>query len=223
MRWQDVPIPEQMMHLPKDRRGYPVPFNALIDRNGQPHFAINPEEKRQAILRNDLCSICGKKLLRGRWMVGGPASAFHKDGAYNDPPVHHECGRYALQVCPYLAMPSYTTQVGAKSYENSGDGSIQYFIDPTLIRNRPEPFVMVMYVGQTFSFEPDGRIRTIRPKRPHRQYEYWSNGEQLSEEEGLVRVADYLEQLADMTADPSRWEVPKPIKARGAKQPTKPA
>jgi hypothetical protein len=210
MRWQDVQLPELMKALPKDRRGYPVPANVQVDPDGTPHFAINPEAVRQRLLREDRCSICGTKLLRGRWMVGGPASAFHPDGAYQDPPVHYECGRYALQVCPYLAMPSYTKPVSTKTLEQREVEAVSIVIDPTLIKNRPDPFVMVMYVGQAYTYDPPGFVRTIKPKRPYRKYEFWSDGKQLSDEEGVAKVQAYFEDNKELFADPSRWEKPEP-------------
>lgn len=210
MRWQDVPIPDLMRHLPRDKRGYPIPANVQIDPDGTPHFALNPEEIRQKLFKEDRCSICGGKLLRGRWMIGGPASAFHPDGAYQDPPVHHECGHYALQVCPYLAMPSYTKPVSTKTMANRDVPSVSIVIDPTLIKNRPDPFVMVMYVGQTFSYDFPGHVRTIRPKRPYRRCEFWSNGVQLSDREGVERIERYFIENKQLFSDPSRWEKPTP-------------
>ncbi len=208
MRWQDVPVPDLMKHLLRDKRGYPIPANVEVDPDGTPHFAINPVSVRERLLREDRCSICGGKLLRGRWMVGGPASAFHPNGAYQDPPVHHECGRYALQVCPYLAMPSYTKPVETKTLRQRTVPSISITFDPTLIKNRPDPFVMVMYVGQTYTRDRLGHIATIKPKRPHRQYEFWSDGQQLGEQEGLESVARYFEANKELLSDRSQWQVP---------------
>jgi hypothetical protein len=208
MRWQNVPVPELMKHLPKDRRGFPIPANVQIDPDGTPHFAINPENTRQRLFREDRCSICGCKLLRGRWMVGGPASAFHSNGVYQDPPVHRECGRYALQACPYLAMPSYLKQVSTKTIEQRDVHSVTIVVDPTMIRNRPDPFVMVMYVGQTFKYDARGLIQTVVPKRPHRQYEFWADGIQLSEEEGRQRVDTYFQANESLFSDRDRWERP---------------
>jgi hypothetical protein len=208
MRWQDVPVPDLMRNLPRDRRGYPIPVNVQVDPDGTPHFALNPENIRQQLFREDRCSICGTKLLRGRWMVGGPASAFHPHGAYQDPPVHRECGRYALQVCPYLAMPSYLKQIATKTLEQRDIPSVSVVIDPTMIRNRPDPFVMVMYIGQRLNCDLPGHVRTIVPKKPHRQYEFWSEGSQLSDQEGMARVKTYFENNRELFSDNSQWEQP---------------
>ena len=38
-------------------------------------------------------------------------SALHPNGAYIDPPLHHECMRFALQTCPYLISTKYTKRI----------------------------------------------------------------------------------------------------------------
>ena len=43
------------------------------------------------------------------WLIGGKGSAFDPRGLYNDPPVCGEAKDYAMQVCPYLAMPDKLT------------------------------------------------------------------------------------------------------------------
>ncbi|MCV9964336.1 hypothetical protein OIU34_20830 [Pararhizobium sp. BT-229] len=111
MQQKTVSIPERMRALPIDPRGYPVPVNVTRDRHGKPNFATNDETVRQTLFREDRCGICGEKLLRGRWSIGGPGSALHPDGAFLDPPMHYECAQYAVQVCPYLAMPTYSKSV----------------------------------------------------------------------------------------------------------------
>ncbi len=196
MKFQDVPIPDRMKHLRRDRRGYPIPQMVLIDTDGRPHFTINEEPTRQRLLREDRCSICGGKLLRGRWSVGGPASAFHENGAYLDPPMHYECCRYAMQVCPYLAMPSYTKRIDDATLDLDKAPGLLTTIDPTMIENRPDPFVMVMHIGQDYTFWKWGGVRYIKPKRPHRRYEFWSHGVELSQEEGMRRSEAYLKEMA---------------------------
>src|SRR5262245_64789126 len=91
-----VPVPARMLGLRARPAGYVVPWTVFRDSSGRPHFTINDEEKRQHVLALDCCPICSGKLLRGRWFVGGPRSAFDLAGAYIDPPMHMECARYAL-------------------------------------------------------------------------------------------------------------------------------
>jgi hypothetical protein len=139
-----VGIPTRMQGLPRDPRGYPVPFIVLIDQGGA-HFALNAREKTAACRLYDLCSICGQKLLRGRWFTQGPGSALHETGAYIDPPMHGECIAYALKVCPYLAAPRYLRLISmAQAKAVPG----RTFIDHTPGNTRPDYFVAVMTTGQ---------------------------------------------------------------------------
>lgn len=176
-------IPPRMARLPKDSRGYPVPFLVMVDKTGKPHFTINDDRKRALCLIKDLCAICGLKLLRGRWFVGGPGSAFHPHGAYVDPPMHAECARYALAVCPFLAAPSYSKRIEDKTVDPADmpDGAPAIFIDPTMDPARPASFILGMAVGQKVAGGPFHNY--IRPKKPWRVLERWLYGE-------LIEVLD---------------------------------
>lgn len=77
-----------------------------------PHFAINNDLLALKCLREKL-PVCGYRLDKVIWFVGGPRSAFHGFGRYLDPPMREECATYALQVCPYLAAPNYSGRVDA--------------------------------------------------------------------------------------------------------------
>ena len=188
--WRDVPIPPRMQHLPRDRRGLPIPFVVLRDKDDQPHFTINDTTKSLYCLKHDLCPISGTPLSRGRWFVGGPLSAFHQDGAYVDLPSHLDCIEYALQVCPYLAAPKYARRLD--------DATVDYerldhkvLVDPSMNPDRPPLFVAVMAIGQSVRHLGFGQFR-LRPKRPYRRVEFWRYGARLSQEEGERLVAEAL-------------------------------
>jgi len=190
-----TPIPARMAHLPRDKRGFPIPANVLLDDAGMPHFTINDEETRQRFIKEDRCPICAGKLHRGRWSVGGPLSAFHPDGRYMDTPMHYECCAYALRVCPYLAMPSYTKRLEGRTLNARDPGTIAIpLTDPTVIPDRPSLFVAVMHVGQTYTRAPWG-VRYIIPNRPYRNIEYWQNGSKMDPAEGKALADTILENF----------------------------
>jgi hypothetical protein len=185
-------IPERMRHLPRDKRGYPIFFGAYIDSDGRPFFTINDEFKRALMIRDDLCSICGYKLLRGRWFTGGPMSAFHDHGAYIDMPMHDECVHYALQVCPYLAVPHWGRSLSEPHLNQVKDAIVA--VDPTMIEGRPPLFVAVMAIGQKMT-PGNGIQRYVIPKRPYRKIEYWRHGQQLGDAEGKLLVAQHHPEI----------------------------
>jgi hypothetical protein len=168
-----IAIPERMRELPLDSRGYPIPVIVYRDTDGKPHFTINDSRAVDRVIRYDLCAICGTKLWRGRWFVGGPGSAFHEHGAYLDPPLHAECCEYALQVCPYLAAPKYAKRIDAKTL-NPAKLNAALLVDHTQDPNRPETFVAVLARGQKMT--DNGYFR---PVRPYIAVHYWRAGKRV--------------------------------------------
>lgn len=110
-----VPIPRLMRTLERDERGYPVPFLVWRDKDKRPHFTINDHTKIARCQRRFLCAICGKRMKDGYWFIGGARCFLHRLGAFLDPPVHLDCGEYALAVCPFLAARSYTKRIDART------------------------------------------------------------------------------------------------------------
>lgn len=184
-----------MRGLDRDLRGYPIPVMVFRDSTGRPHFTINNEATRFLLIMDDQCSICGQKLLRRRWFVGGPLSAFHPNGTYIDPPLHRECLHYAMRVCPYLAMASYTKRIDARTIPDSEYDPHRIFIDSTQIAERPSVFVAVAATGQ--AVRTNGTVGPIyvTPKRPYAAVEFWKNGKQISQVEGRVLSEDALRSL----------------------------
>lgn len=178
----NVPIPEFMKDLPVDPRGYPIPYIVLKDDDGTAHFIVNDHHAVVRCTRHDLCSICGKPLETLRMFVGGVRNAFHRNGAYIDPPMHPECCRYALQVCPFLAVPSYhgVKDVTKHIERVQADAT---FVDNTSVRGKPVMFVAIV-VPQKYDLVFDGSAMVFKPHRPYRSIEYWRDGKQLAFHEG---------------------------------------
>jgi hypothetical protein len=188
----DVPIPENMRYLPRDKRGYPIPTIVFRDSDGNPHFTINAEERREFVLKLDRCGICNHPLSRGRWFVGGPLSAFHERGAFIDPPMHHACAQYALRVCPYLAMPSWTHSIEAKTLDPKKI-AVPILVDHTVDNTRPDFFICAMAIGQRRN-----ENGYIIPKRPYRRVEFWAHGKCLAIRRGEV-LAGHIQKAAELS------------------------
>jgi hypothetical protein len=45
------------------------------------------------------------------WFIGGIRCFVLENGAFIDGPMHYECGEYALNVCPFLAVPNYSKRI----------------------------------------------------------------------------------------------------------------
>src|SRR6186997_773367 len=175
-----VPMPARMAHLPLDARGFPTPVVVLI-KDGAPVFTINDAAALEAVWARDLCGICGQPLTRGRWFVMGPASALDPNGAYVDPPMHHDCLDYAMRVCPYLAAPRYGRLVGPAM---AAQKRIATAPDPTANNQRPPLFVAVFANGQKLMRDRLGVVVGAKPRRPIVRFEFWCEGVLLPEPEG---------------------------------------
>jgi hypothetical protein len=189
------PIPQRMRHLPLDHRGYPAPVIVMV-KDGKPVFTVNDIDKIQQMVREDRCAICGGKLFRGRWLVGGCLSAMAEHGGFADGPLHDECVHYALKVCPYLAAPNWRTPIGQQQFKAHGLGGVAFHLtDTTEVadKNRPEAFVAVMTSKVEIKERPFGAT-LYRPKSGHvMRAEAWLNGTRL---EGAALAAYRLRARA---------------------------
>jgi hypothetical protein len=180
MSWKEVPMPANIKRLEKDKRGMPVPVIVLRDKFDKPHFQINDAARVKECLENRLCSICGQPLGDDMWLSGGPLSAFHPNGGYIDSPTHHDCGYYALQVCPYLSNDRYNNRIdGATLTTDNFEGLA--FVDLNMIPERP-PFFAYVKVAD---FEIQDQTNYIIPKRPYLAVELWNNGRMITTEEAV--------------------------------------
>lgn len=185
--WKKVEIPDLMKDLQVDRRGYPAPYIVLRDKNNVPQFTMNDDTLVEKCIKEKLCSICGKELRDDMWMIGGPMSAFHPQGAYVDIPTHKICGEYALQVCPYLAVSVYNGKktmddIDAENFKVDDDKRM-IFINPTQSQDRVPFFVFSKISG--YAVQRSGMQRYIKPIRPYLEVEFWNDGEKISEEKAV--------------------------------------
>jgi hypothetical protein len=177
-------MPDRIARLPRDIRGYPIPFNVLRADDGTPFFTVNDDRTHLRCIREGLCPLCGERLGKWKWFVGGPKSAFDPHGWYFDLPGHHECERYALAVCPYLAMPKYLKRVDVPHPEKLPNALPLVLLDQTPIEERPEIFVAL--AGQMIEVADNSpMLPYVRPSYPRLGYEFWRHGKQFTEAEAM--------------------------------------
>jgi hypothetical protein len=177
-------MPPRVARLPQDARGYAIPWNVLRGVDGEPIFTVNDDRKYGLALRLGLCPICGERLGRWKWFVGGPRSAFDPNGWYFDLPGHHECEQYALTVCPYLAMPRYLKRIDVPDPSKLPRDITPVLLDETQISDRPIIFVTV--ASNRIEVSDRGPLTPyVRPVRPVLDYEYWRHGRQITEAEAM--------------------------------------
>jgi hypothetical protein len=99
---QVIEIPEHLSHLKVSDKGYPIPFFVGY-KDGIADFRLLDIEKQNRCLQRDLCSVCGKSLIKKNYFfITGPMGLANK--VATDPPMHRECAEYSLAICPHLHL-----------------------------------------------------------------------------------------------------------------------
>lgn len=193
-RLASVPVPRTVRYLRKDARGYPVPFIVMWDQAGTPHFPVNDAAKVARVLKHRACAICGRGLNGPGWFVGGPRSFLHPHGAFLDPPSHEECARYAVQVCPYIAAPSYARRIDGRKMDPNALPPNMAIVQTEGQDDRPPFFVMAASDGWTVRpAGPQGDV--IVSLLPWQRMEVWRKGERVPEPEATRLLGDALEAI----------------------------
>lgn len=95
-------MPMKIAKLPRDDRGYPVPWFVHWE-NGKPVFPAADGQKWRLAVKNRLCWVCGQKLPEIMAFVIGPMCGINRTSA--EPPCHIECAMFSAKACPFLTKP----------------------------------------------------------------------------------------------------------------------
>lgn len=157
--WRDVPLPPAVAALPRDRRGYPV-FVCVTPAGGVPEdgvvdFRLLNLDHHVRCARQSLCAICGRRLHRDYVFIGGPMCCQNR--VFGDGPMHEQCARYALAVCPYL------TNAHREYSQTPSEGS---FHDPNVILEKPERLLLYCTGDYELHEAPGGKpVCIVAPAR----------------------------------------------------------
>ena len=97
-----VPMPDRIAKLPRDHRGYPVPFFVQW-QDGLPIFPLFDPVKWMRCVGHKVCWLCGEPLGRNYAFPLGPMCTINR--VSSEPPSHLDCVVYGLRVCPFLINP----------------------------------------------------------------------------------------------------------------------
>lgn len=96
-------MPASMEKLPKDERGYPIPWFVATLADGSRDFRIvHPDQPLKAFSRR-LCWVCGQPLGRYGAFVIGPMCGINR--VSSEPPSHPLCAAFSAKACPFLTQP----------------------------------------------------------------------------------------------------------------------
>jgi hypothetical protein len=140
-------VNERLTRLPQ-WRGFPIPFFVTYRTDGTPDFKVVDESKRIRCASEKLCWVCGEALGYRFVFLGGPNAAAAR--TYMDGPMHEECARDALRICPFL--------VGTMDYASDPDSSRHDLTVQTMPVDQNAPEDMVIY--KTRGFRTKGQLGT---------------------------------------------------------------
>jgi hypothetical protein len=105
------PLPDRIARLPKDERGYPIPWfvawmkdgEPCADGEGEPDFRVIGPRKIWTAWSHGRCWICGVALGVHRVYAIGPMCVVNR--VTSEPPSHRDCAEFAAKACPFLTRP----------------------------------------------------------------------------------------------------------------------
>lgn len=184
-----VPLPATMLRMKLDRRGYPIPYIVWRDKHNKPKFTVNDARMVKRCLLHNRCGICGDKMGTTVFFVGGPAAALHPNGAYVDPPMHEDCARYALQVCPFIAVRAYKGYAPAYVYDHIEPRKKNMaIVTDTQHHMDGKPDLFLLKGTNGFVNMAEFRAPRLVPTNTT-ILEYWKDGRMLSEDDPFIDEA----------------------------------
>jgi hypothetical protein len=130
-------------------RGLPVPFTALV-KDGVPDFRITDIQRWMQAALNRLCHLCGHSLKKKMWFIGGENCM--ADRLFFDLGTHFECGMYAFQVCPFLALS--TSSYNKRTLQPDDDEMLVRYAQ--FAETRPEKLGFAATNGYIIGKAPEG-------------------------------------------------------------------
>ena len=188
--------PPNIAKLPRDERGYPVPyFVQWMDGDkpapygkGVPEFRIADRTKVVKCIMDGRCWVCGELIGRRGVFVVGPMCVINRNSA--EPPSHYECAIWSLKSCPFLINPDMV-----RRENNLPDKTV----DAPGIMVKRNPGVMAAYTSKTWVPYAKGDGVLINVGEPE-NVEWWTEGRRATKEEAQEALRggySLLERMCD--------------------------
>jgi hypothetical protein len=95
--------PEYLRTRPVDiKRKLPVPVSNTFDDGNRVDFTVLNGPLADALASGRFCGLCGKSM--GWWVAFIGGSLSFASGQYTNPPMHPECAKAAMSLCPHIAL-----------------------------------------------------------------------------------------------------------------------
>jgi hypothetical protein len=186
--------PVRIARLPKDSRGYPVPwFVAWFLEGGEcdrhmsgatPDFRILASGKRELAVKKRLCWVCGEPLGVHQVFAIGPMCAVNR--VTMEPPSHRACAEYSVRACTFLTVP-------ARRRNEAGLDEIEHKVDGIMIARNPGAIALWESAFRPFKVDDKGGW-LIKLAEPHR-VDWWAKGRQATRAEIEEAIATGYPEL----------------------------
>jgi hypothetical protein len=147
----DLGIPEAIKRLPRDARGYPIPWAQFRGDDGAADFRTVDQGLVDRCIDERLCGICGEQLAQWVVFIGGPACLTYR--LFKDPAMHPACAAFAAIACPFIAG-AYTRYSTAPPPSGPGVAS---HVDPNMQDHIRRPSRMYLFTTRGFRRKRVGR------------------------------------------------------------------
>src|SRR5262252_8544983 len=94
---------DRILALPRDHRGFVIPWFVQIDKDGTPDFRCIGVGKWERAIKHKRCWVCGEPLGVNMTFVIGPMCAVNR--VTSEPGNHLQCAEFAARNCPFLVKP----------------------------------------------------------------------------------------------------------------------
>lgn len=191
------PIPKRIKNLPRDDRGFPVPwFVQWID--GKPDFRVIDSAKLWVALHQPRCWVCGEPMGKHRVFCLGPMCCVNR--VISEPPSHRECAEWSVQACPFLSRPRMRRN--EKDLPEDGKPAAGIHLD----RN---PGVVCLWETKTYApFKPSvGESGYLFRVGDPVRADWWTEGRKATRMEVMTAMLAGLPALAEMINPSDRDEI----------------
>jgi hypothetical protein len=184
-------LPPQIRKLPRDARGYPVPW-FVAWKDGEPVFPAMDSFKLARAINDGLCWVCGQHLGRLSAFVVGPMCIVNRTSA--EPPSHLICARWSARNCPFLTKPRMG-RVPVEKY--GGDRSA---VAGIMLERNPGVTCVWIVKGRGRA-ERDGMGGVLMNiGEPHQTPEWYCEGRPATQTEVLESIETGLPFLVELAA-----------------------
>lgn len=180
------PMPVRISRLPRDKRGFPVPFFVKWIDN-EPQFPVMDPDKFRTAVNHERCWICGERLGIFKAFCVGPMCCVNK--VTSEPPSHLDCAKFAVLNCPFMANPRVGRQLG-------GDDVVMQGAKVAGIMIERNPGVSAIWVTKTFTLERHNGV--LFRLGPPEKISFWASGRAATRAEVDESVRTGLPLLVDM-------------------------